>query len=154
MPSYALQTDLEQRFGIDAVLTASDRNGKGEINVPIVTLALVDATSEIDSYLAAKYDLIIPSYGHAGDGNIHTRVVTNPAWTLKKWQAVRPRLIHDLYELTARLGGRVSGEHGVGHKRKKYLPMFLAREHIELLRRLKRALDPNNILNPGKIVDV
>ena len=57
MPSYALQTDLEQRFGIDAVLTASDRNGKGEINVTIVTLALVDATAEIDSYLAAKYDL-------------------------------------------------------------------------------------------------
>jgi glycolate oxidase len=80
--------------------------------------------------------------------------VTNPSWALKKWQAVRPRLIHDLYELTARLGGRVSGEHGVGHKRKKYLPMFLSREHIELLRRLKRALDPNNILNPGKIVDV
>ena len=54
---YAVQADLEQRFGIDAVLTASDRNGKGEINVPIVTLALSDATAEIDTYLAAKYDL-------------------------------------------------------------------------------------------------
>jgi len=55
--SYAVQADLEQRFGIDAVLTASDRNGKGEINVPIVNLALVDATAEIDSYLTERYDL-------------------------------------------------------------------------------------------------
>ena len=131
-----------------SVLSAHQINE--DLVVPISAIPELVAGMEA---LAAKYDVVIPSYGHAGDGNIHTRVVTNPSWTLKKWQAVRPRLIHELYELTARLGGKVSGEHGVGHKRKKYLPMFLSREHIELLRRLKRALDPNNILNPGKIVD-
>jgi len=119
----------------------------------VVPIAAIPELVEGMEALAAKYDVLIPSYGHAGDGNIHTRVATNPSWTLEKWQAARPRLIHDLYELTARLGGRVSGEHGVGHKRKEYLPMFLSGEHIDLLRRLKRALDPNNILNPGKIVD-
>ena len=134
----------------EAFAVVSVHQSNEDLVVPIAAIPALVAGMEA---LAAKYDVLIPCYGHAGDGNVHTRVVKNPSWTLKQWNAVQARLLRELYELTARLGGRISGEHGIGHKRKKYLPMFLSKDHINLMRRLKLALDPNNILNPGKIVD-
>jgi glycolate oxidase len=104
--------------------------------------------------LARKYGIFVPAYGHAGDGNIHTRITKNPAWTVEKWKQEVPNILGDLYDLTARLGGRLSGEHGIGHKRKKYMTRFVTNEYLDLCRAIKRAWDPNNVLNPGKIFDV
>jgi glycolate oxidase len=104
--------------------------------------------------LAAKYGIAIPSYGHAGDGNIHTRLVKHPDWPLDRWNETLPKVLDELYRLTASLGGRISGEHGIGHKRKKHLPMFVSEAYIDMLRAVKRALDPNYVLNPGKIFDL
>ncbi|MCK4603016.1 MAG: FAD-binding protein, partial [Phycisphaerae bacterium] len=104
--------------------------------------------------LAKKYDVQIPCYGHAGDGNMHTRVVMNPAWTVERWRQRLPEILNQLYALAAELGGKLSGEHGIGHKRKQYMPLFVSPAYIEMMRAVKRALDPNNILNPGKIFDV
>jgi glycolate oxidase len=78
----------------------------------------------------------------------------NPAWTLDQWHAKLPQILTDLYKLTAGLGGMLSGEHGIGHKRKEYMPLFVAEANLNMMRAIKRALDPNNILNPGKIFDV
>lgn len=104
--------------------------------------------------IGRRYDIAIPAYGHAGDGNIHTRLVKNPAWTIDEWRTTLPKALDDLYALTASLGGRISGEHGIGHKRKPYMDRFVSAEYLETIRSIKRALDPNNVLNPGKIVDV
>jgi glycolate oxidase len=104
--------------------------------------------------LSAKWDVRIPSYGHAGDGNLHTRIAKNPQWSLEKWNQTLPDILMDLYRLTASLGGRISGEHGIGHKRKQYMPMFVSESYLDLCRSIKRAMDPNNILNPGKIFDL
>ena len=104
--------------------------------------------------LAARYDVRIPSYGHAGDGNLHARIVMNPQWQPERFQQILPDILEELYDLTARLGGRISGEHGIGHKRKKYMPRVVSETYIEMLRAVKRALDPNHILNPGKIFDL
>ncbi|MBN2210964.1 MAG: FAD-binding protein [Sedimentisphaerales bacterium] len=104
--------------------------------------------------LAEKYDVLIPTYGHAGDGNLHSRLVSKPEWSDEYWNELLPRLQTELYQLTAQLGGRISGEHGIGHKRKKYLAHVVSQEYITMLRAIKRALDPNNILNPGKIFDM
>jgi len=104
--------------------------------------------------LAKKYGVQIPSYGHAGDGNLHTRIAKNPDWSMERWEATLPKVLEELYRMTADLGGRISGEHGIGHKRKKYMPIFVSETHIEMMRAIKKALDPNNILNPGKIFDV
>jgi glycolate oxidase len=104
--------------------------------------------------LAAKYDVLIPCYGHAGDGNIHTRIVMNPAWTEQQWEETLPKILQELYALTAQLGGKISGEHGIGHKRKGYMPMFVSPAAIDMMRAIKRAMDPQNILNPGKIFDL
>ncbi len=104
--------------------------------------------------LSQKYDVQIPCYGHAGDGNLHATPVMNPAWTTEKWQEVLPKIIDDMFRATVRLGGKISGEHGIGHKRKAYLSLAMSEAEIDLMRQIKRALDPNNILNPGKIFDV
>ncbi|MHC4982782.1 MAG: FAD-binding oxidoreductase [Planctomycetota bacterium] len=135
----------------EAFAAISAHQSNEDLVVPIAAIPQLVAGME---KLAERYGVRIPAYGHAGDGNIHTRIVKPPDWALEKWQAELPRLLAELYELTASLGGRISGEHGIGHKRKQYMPMFVSADQIEMMRAVKRALDPNNILNPGKIFDV
>ena len=104
--------------------------------------------------LAEKYDVRIPAYGHAGDGNIHARISMDGSKGPATWKETLPEILSELYELTVSLGGTLSGEHGIGHKRKKYLSIFVGPEHLELMRAIKRSFDPNHILNPGKIFDL
>ena len=120
----------------------------------VVPIAAIPKMVAILQDLGAKYGLKIPCFGHAGDGNLHARIVMDPAWPLEKWYATVPEVLQELYTKTAALGGTISGEHGIGHKRKAYMPLVLSAPAIELMRSIKRAWDPNNILNPGKIFDL
>ncbi len=115
--------------------------------------AIPDLISGMDE-IARRYGVFVPAYGHAGDGNIHTRIVKNPEWSMEEWDATRPCILEDLYRLTASLGGRLSGEHGIGHKRKGYMDRFVSPEYLQIVRNIKRAMDPNLVLNPGKIFDM
>lgn len=119
----------------------------------VVSIAAIPEMVRQIQELSKKYDLSIPCYGHAGDGNLHATLVMNPAWTLEKWHDTVPEILTDLYKITARLGGTISGEHGIGHKRKKYMDLVVSQEYLGLVRSIKKALDPNSILNPGKIFD-
>ena len=133
----------------EAFKLVSPHQSLEDIVVPIANIAkMVEGLQEIK----AKYDVEIPCYGHAGDGNLHATPVMNPDWSLEKWHETLSAILTDIYELTRRLGGTISGEHGIGHKRKEYMPMFVSQVAIEIMRSIKKALDPNNILNPGKIV--
>jgi glycolate oxidase len=135
----------------EAFAAESVHQGNEDLVVPPAAIAkLVAGMDE----LARRYGVRIPAYGHAGDGNIHTRIVKAGDWPVEKWRQTLPEVLHALYELTASLGGRISGEHGIGHKRKAYVPMFLSAAAIDAMKAIKRALDPNNILNPGKIFDL
>jgi len=69
-------------------------------------------------------------------------------WTKELYE----RLEDELYEITMRLGGVISGEHGIGVTRMRYFMKYADRKYLELLRMFKKVLDPNNILNPGKVV--
>ena len=104
--------------------------------------------------LSKKWGCPIPCYGHAGDGNLHATPVMNPEWTLEEWHGKVPQILTDMYKLTKDLGGTISGEHGIGHKRKQYMPLVVGEAYLGMARSIKRALDPNNVLNPGKIFDV
>jgi len=104
--------------------------------------------------LAAKFGVQAPCFGHAGDGNLHVRLVMDPDWTLERWYETVPKMLAELYALTARLGGTISGEHGIGHKRKDYMPSIVSPAYLRMLRAVKKALDPNNVLNPGKIFEM
>ncbi len=135
----------------EAFKVVSPHQSLEDIVVPIANIPAM--IPELEK-LSAKYDIQIPCYGHAGDGNLHATPVKNPSTSLEHWHAILPHIMEDLFKVTARLGGTISGEHGIGHKRKKYLPLVMGEAEIEMMRRIKRALDPNNILNPGKIFDV
>jgi glycolate oxidase len=104
--------------------------------------------------LSEKHDVIIPCYGHAGDGNMHATIVKKPEESIENWEDKLPLVLNDLYLAVTELGGTISGEHGIGYKRKDYLSLALGSAEIESMKRIKRALDPNNILNPGKIFDL
>jgi glycolate oxidase len=93
----------------------------------------------------------IPCYGHAGDGNLHATLVKDPAMSMEEWETNEPLCLEELYRITAALGGKISGEHGIGIKRREYLPGLINPAELELMRAIKRAWDPNNIMNPGKI---
>jgi glycolate oxidase len=124
--------------------------GEDVVVPPAAVAHLVQAVQE----LSRKYGVQVYCFGHAGDGNLHPRIIKNPAWSAAEWEERLPQILTDLYRLVASLGGRISGEHGIGHKRKQYMPLVVSREYIDLMRAIKRAWDPLNVLNPGKIFDV
>jgi glycolate oxidase len=119
-----------------------------DIVVPLAQIP--DLMPELER-LSHQYDVLIPCYGHAGDGNLHATIVKRPETLTEDWQTKLPVILKDLYQVVARLGGTISGEHGIGSKRARYLPLVMDQPLIELQRSIKRVFDPLNILNPGKI---
>ncbi len=89
-------------------------------------------------------------YGHAGDGNLHINIIKH-GLTDEQWETLLPKAIREIFELTVRLGGTLSGEHGIGYVQKDYMDIALSEVNLNLMRGIKRVFDPNNILNPGKI---
>ena len=102
---------------------------------------------------SGRYGIKSMSFGHAGDGNIHVLLFKGEL-TDERWSEVIDHAQKDLYEETVRLGGKITAEHGIGLLRKPYLSMNLDAYQIELCKKLKRAFDPKNLLNPGKIFDL
>ena len=117
----------------------------------VVPLAQIPDLIPALEHLSERYDVLIPCYGHAGDGNLHATVVKKPATPMGEWHETLPALLVDLYQLVYGLGGTITGEHGIGSKRTAYLPLVMDPTLIGLQRRIKQAFDPNDILNPGKI---
>jgi len=103
--------------------------------------------------IAEKYKVECQNFGHAGDGNVHTNVLKKNI-SDEEWNKKVPELIEEVYKLSISLGGTISGEHGIGLTRKRFLPMTLNKKQIELMMGIKLTFDPNNILNPGKIFDL
>ena len=101
--------------------------------------------------LGKKYNMQIPCYGHAGDGNLHATLVKDPDMGMDEWHKNEKACLGELYEITEKAGGKISGEHGIGIKRREFFEALASPGELELMRSLKRAWDPNNIMNPGKI---
>jgi glycolate oxidase len=135
----------------EAFKAISPHQSLEDIVVPISNIPEMVAGLE---RLSEQYDIQIPCYGHAGDGNLHATPIMNPNWMLKQWHDTLEHVLVDMYKLASSLGGTISGEHGIGHKRKRHLPLVCSPAHLEMMRSIKLALDPNSILNPGKIVEV
>src|SRR6056297_212807 len=99
--------------------------------------------------ISDQYNLPIVNFGHAGDGNIHVNIMADKADA--EQMAKAEHAIEALFRATLALGGTMSGEHGVGIMKAPYLSLELSNESIHYMKMLKKALDPHNILNPGKI---
>ncbi len=102
--------------------------------------------------LGIHFDFIVVCYGHAGDGNLHIRInkegVKNSQQSPEMIQWLRA-----LFQLVKKLGGTISGEHGIGLIQKSYMDIVFEEKQLELMRKIKTVFDPNNILNAGKIFD-
>ncbi len=121
----------------------------GDLDVCVPVNKLNELLSEIDR-VSEKYDTYLHPYGHAGDGNIHVHVMEKTGWKKERYDA----LIEEIYKAGNELGGVITGEHGIGEAKKQFLYLNLDGESHEVLRRIKIALDPDNILNPGKVIDI
>ena len=101
--------------------------------------------------LGKKYAMQIPCYGHAGDGNLHATLVKAPLMSMEDWHKNEKACLKELYAITAGFGGKISGEHGIGIKRRSFLKDIISEGELRLMRGINQACDPNNIMNPGKI---
>ncbi|MBR0466550.1 MAG: FAD-binding oxidoreductase [Clostridia bacterium] len=100
--------------------------------------------------LAEELGIRIPSFGHAGDGNLHVYVCRDELGS-EKWQELLALAFSKMYKKAEELSGLVSGEHGIGFAKKQYMHDLYGDTQIELMRGIKKVFDPNNILNPGKL---
>lgn len=99
--------------------------------------------------VSQKYSLTIPCFGHTGDGNVHTNVMVNKDNEDEVKRGYEA--IEEIFKITIELGGTLSGEHGIGLSKAPYMKMAFSDEELALFRRIKKAFDPNNILNPDKM---
>jgi glycolate oxidase len=104
--------------------------------------------SEIDK-IAKKYNVTVPCFGHTGDGNVHTNVMVDGSDP--KQLEIGHHAIEEIFKATVALGGTLSGEHGIGLSKAPFMHLAFSEGEMELFRSIKKAFDPNNILNPSKM---
>lgn len=101
--------------------------------------------------IGKTYNFKTVCYGHAGDGNLHVNIIKGDM-SDQDWNVTIPQAIREIFKLTVGLGGTLSGEHGIGYVQKNYMDIAFNPVQIALMRSIKQLFDPNNILNPGKIL--
>ena len=136
-----------RRMIIDALNHESPVNHMEDVVVPRAEIhRLLKGIKEI----AGWHEVRIVSFGHAGDGNVHINVLKDDLPD-ERWDALVPNTTEEIYRLALSLGGTITGEHGIGATRRRYLPLALDEAQIDLMRQIRDVFDPNRILNPGKI---
>ncbi len=137
----------QARRSISPALARRKPNKLGE-DISVPRSAVPTMIRQVRS-IAAKYDLLIPVFGHAGDGNLHPNILCNRR-DPEEMQRVREAAA-EIFSAAIACGGTLSGEHGIGLLKKEFMEQDLGHEAVEAMKKIKLALDPNNILNPGKI---
>jgi glycolate oxidase len=115
-----------------------------------VPMSQIPATVKAFHEIADKHGIIIATYGHAGDGNLHTKVLMDPL-DPEHWKHGE-QATAEIFDVVHKLGGTTTGEHGTGITKAPF--MRKERESVlEVMKKIKKALDPNNIMNPNKMMD-
>jgi FAD/FMN-containing dehydrogenase len=165
---------LEQGLALDGVLAQSGREAaelwalrenisetlsrtglphKNDVALPIAEL--LPFCAALEQFFAVRYaDWEMFVFGHIGDGNLHINVMKPAALSADEFRARTHSVDHDLFRLVQRHHGSVSAEHGIGLLKKDFLGYSRTPAEIALFKAIKRALDPNCILNPGKVLDL
>jgi glycolate oxidase len=113
----------------------------------------INQVAELIKYTKAlgnKHNLKVLNFGHSGDGNVHT-IMIRDNYSDEAWPLVRKAFLDDLYTEIYRLGGLISAEHGIGVYKQEHFLIHTPKANVEAMRAIKKALDPKNLLNPGKI---
>jgi glycolate oxidase len=136
------------RRSVSPSLARKAPNKLGE-DITVPRSAIPEAVRRIKA-ISAKYGLPIVVFGHAGDGNLHPNILfdrRDPA----QWEKVE-QMVGEIFQVALDLGGTLSGEHGIGTFKLPYMAVALGQASINIQKRIKQALDPQNILNPGKVL--
>ena len=153
-PQTAFGDDCEQLWELRRKFSESLRaTGLIKLNEDIVVprgrlVDLIDFAAE----LQARHGVPVACFGHAGDGNIHVNLMAADYHTDESVRARVETALDELFTRTLAWGGAITGEHGVGLAKRRWWPRALSAEARALHRRLKDALDPRDILNPGKFL--
>jgi FAD/FMN-containing dehydrogenase len=168
----ALATCLEDKLILDAIICKSEREAdqfwqlrhsiseaerregagiKHDISVPISSMEefLIRCEPKLAELFPGSE---VIAFGHVGDGNLHYNVHLHHTPDDGPDAAIREQVSTCIYDLVAELGGSFSAEHGVGLLKRKYLQRYKGDVDLSLMRTLKSALDPDNLLNPGKVI--
>jgi FAD/FMN-containing dehydrogenase len=141
------------REGISESLSATGLPHKNDVALPV--RALEAFCAELGALFAARYPgWEICLFGHIGDGNLHINVMKPDGMDKPTFLAKTKEADHDLFALVKKHAGSISAEHGIGLLKKPYLGYSRTPEEIALMKAIKRAVDPNGIMNPGKVLDV
>lgn len=135
------------RRSISPSLARKAPNKLGE-DITVPRSAIPEVIQRLRS-ISAKYGLPVVIFGHAGDGNLHPNILFDKRQP-DQWKKVE-QMVAEIFDASLALGGTLSGEHGVGVLKLPYLERALGPVSIDVQRHIKLALDPNNILNPGKM---
>ncbi|MHB1267658.1 MAG: FAD-binding oxidoreductase, partial [Acidithiobacillus ferriphilus] len=118
-----------------------------DVVVPVSRLCELLVTIE---EIAADQSLQIVSFGHAGNGNLHVNFLVHPQDKDEMRRAQHG--LQKLFQTVLVLGGTLSGEHGIGSSKRAYVPLELSPENLSIQRAIKQLFDPDDILNPGKLL--
>ncbi|AKN29737.1 2-hydroxy-acid oxidase [Clostridium carboxidivorans P7] len=134
---------------LEAVKATTTEMDECDVVVPRNKVAeFVKYTDELQK----KFNVRIRSFGHAGDGNLHVYVLRDDL-SKAEWEKKLSDVFECMYKKSRELNGLVSGEHGIGFAKKSYMFEQYGDDYIELMRNIKLAFDPKNILNPGKVCE-
>ncbi|MFA5520984.1 MAG: FAD-binding oxidoreductase [Castellaniella sp.] len=128
--------------------------GKGikhDVSIPVSRMAeFVAVTNQaLQTHFPGIMHVI---FGHMGDGNLHYNVATGEHWDVERLLAAQDDIYEVVHDSVHRFGGSISAEHGVGQLKRDLLPRYKDAVELDLMRRIKRALDPQGIMNPGKVI--
>jgi FAD/FMN-containing dehydrogenases len=133
-----------------ALSPAMKKYGTLKLNEDVVVprSRVPELVAEVEE-IGRRHNTFVVNFGHAGDGNIHVNFMCDreDAEAVRRARAA----VRDTFAVAVKLGGTISGEHGIGYVKAPYLEMALGEATMDAMKRIKRALDPNGVLNPGKM---
>lgn len=130
----------------------ADSVSQEECDVVVPRSAIADYVKAAKK-IAMAHGIRVEPCGHAGDGNIHTELLRDPGMGDEEWKTATHACLTELYALAKKLGGQLSGEHGIGNGRLEFLEPFLGSRMIQLYKSIKLAFDEKLVLNPGKVIE-
>lgn len=148
----------EEILSLRSMIYEALREGTVELFDICVPRSEIAGHVEFVKEVEERYKIQLPTYGHAGDGNVHThymrKTISNGLLgaEIAGWRQLHEKVREELFADAAARGGVISGEHGIGRVKREYLEKNLGAVNVEIMRLIKHALDSENILNPGKVV--
>ena len=138
----------------ESIPLAEKAYGKGikhDVSIPVSRIAEFVETTNV-ALQRAFPEITHIIFGHLGDGNLHYNVATGAAWTEERLIAEQDAIYELVHDSVHRFNGSISAEHGVGQLKRDLLPRYKDPVELDLMRKIKRALDPDGIMNPGKVL--